>query len=118
MNFNENEINKKIIFFDIELREIDLDFIEKNEYFIINKFLKKYRLNKDEFIIIVKPKRKDLNNKIRIKDGYIFKFSNDPYPNFKNVIISFQFIIWQVVSFMICIKDLLCFRWYNSFFIF
>lgn len=117
-NLNKNEINKKIIFFDIELRENDLDFIEKKEYFIINKFFKKYRLNKNEFIIIVKPKKSDLNNKIKIKDGYIFKFSNDPYPNFNNLIISFQFIIWQIVSFMICIKDLLCLRWYNSFLFF
>jgi len=117
-NNTENKIDKNIIFFDVELNKNDLNLIEGEEYFIIKKFYKKYRLNKSDFLTIVKPKNRVLDNKIIRNGKYLFKFNRDPYPNFKNLFINFKFIIWHFTSFAICLKDLLIFRWYNSFLFF
>ena len=111
-------IKKQIIYFDLDLSTKDINSIINNNFFIIKKFFEKYRLDKRNFIIIVKPKVQKYNNNYYTRDGYTFKFKKDPYPNFSNFYKNLKFIFWVIISFIICLKDLFALKWYNSFLFF
>ena len=109
------------IFFDVEMTKEDIANLKSgDDLFIVKKFLKKFRVNKN-IIINIKPKNKKINfykNKIDYS-GYSFYFKNNPYPNIEKVSNFFKYLFWFNLSFLICVKDLLFFKnWLNSFLFF
>ena len=106
------------IFFDLEMNEEDIENIKNgHDFFIVKKFLKKFKVSKN-IIINIKPKNKKINfYKKKIDyNGYSFYFKNNPYPNIENISNLFKYFFWLNLSFLICLKDLLFFKkWYNSF---
>ena len=110
---------KDFIYFDIEVSNKDLEFInKKNNYFVINQVLKKLRL-KESFNIIVRKSNSNYFNILSKTNFFLGKnrifFRSKPYSNIctlKNFIFFFS---WFLFSILICLKDLFFLKWYNAF---
>ncbi len=117
----KEKLSKNYIFFDLEVNPSEFKNVEKdNNFFLVNKFLKKFKMSKN-ITIHVKPKSgvKNLYNKEYFFQGYKYIFKSNPYPHLKNIKSYFKYFFWLIFSFLICLKDLIFFnRWYNSFLFF
>jgi polysaccharide biosynthesis PFTS motif protein len=117
----KKKITFKQIFFDLEMNEEDIENLKNaNDFFIVKKFLKKFKVEK-KIIINVRPKNKkiDFYKKKFDYNGYSFYFKNNPYPNIENISNFFKYLLWINLSFLICLKDLFFFKkWHNSFLFF
>lgn len=119
--FYQKSDNKKKVFFDLDLNKKDIfNLNENNSFFVINQFIKKFRIKK-EINIFIKPKKFSISNvnfNYNLNKNVSLSYKYNPYPHIRSLVKIIQYFFWSLFSFFICLVSLLRLNWVNSFLFF